>query len=71
MGKRNGVENEEGVCPWVSIEHVRIGNVIELRAEAPFVVKNIGDFDSGAEIDGESQIFSVAMVVKSWSEGGG
>lgn len=31
-----------------------IGNMVELRAEAPFIMEHIGDFDAGAEVEGEA-----------------
>jgi hypothetical protein len=43
---------------------MRVGDVIELRTDAPSITENESEFNPRAKIKGKSQILSVAMVVK-------
>ncbi len=68
FSKRDRVEDVEGVGSWVAIEHVGVGDVVELDAQSSLVAKHSGEFDSRAEVDRKTQIFPVTVVVDTWGK---
>ncbi len=59
----DGVIEDNRVASRISPEHAGVGDVIELRADSAAISKFKCKISCRAEIDGEAELFAVAVVV--------